>query len=402
MIPFVIATTGHRNIAPEAKDAVEIAVRSVLRGFADEHALLQTPLTLLSALAEGADQLVAQCALDLGIAVFAVLPLPFEEYSRTMSVTGAASMQQLLTRCSLVVSLPAAVTEPDFSEDARQAEAYRRLGYFLAESCQMLLALWDGSAAEKVGGTAEVVEAVLSGWVQVGPERRFREPQTGVVYQVVTPRAAGGQTDRAGHVNRLVGAVDERRGERQTQRLTPETERAFVGLLQHLEAYNERAATLQEDTPLEELLTGLSECEATPFLQRIGAVSACADRISRAAARRRRQFLQSILIIGAAATLGYAIADEVFHDNVLLWLILPLLLLIALVLHRFATRGRVDDLYLDCRALSEGLRVQFFWELAAIPLSTADFYLPHETLEIDWIRSALRTIFLGRSPIFGS
>src|SRR5207249_3830010 len=47
--------------------------------------------------------------------------------------------------------------------------------------------------------------------------------------------------------------------------------------------------------------------------------------------------------------------------------------------------------YLDYRALAEGLRIQFFWQLADLKDSVADYYMRKQKSELDWIRNAVRT-----------
>lgn len=54
--------------------------------------------------------------------------------------------------------------------------------------------------------------------------------------------------------------------------------------------------------------------------------------------------------------------------------------------------------YLDYRALAEGLRVQFFWRLAALPAFPADHYLRKQRSELDWIRHALRAVEILNPP----
>ena len=93
LIPFVIAVTGHRSIAREGQGAVLESARSVLRHFRAESGLSTTLVVLLSALAEGSDQLVAECALELGISLIAVLPFSPVEYSQTMSQSAAENMR---------------------------------------------------------------------------------------------------------------------------------------------------------------------------------------------------------------------------------------------------------------------------------------------------------------------
>ena len=53
--------------------------------------------------------------------------------------------------------------------------------------------------------------------------------------------------------------------------------------------------------------------------------------------------------------------------------------------------------------MAEALRTQFFWSLAGIRRSVADAYLEHHCAELEWIRVALRNVWLyswqGHNPV---
>ena len=75
---LVIGVTGHRKLRSEDVPALQARVRAF---FVDMQARYpELPLVLLSSLAQGSDQLVAQVALDLGLRVIAPLPLPLDLY----------------------------------------------------------------------------------------------------------------------------------------------------------------------------------------------------------------------------------------------------------------------------------------------------------------------------------
>jgi hypothetical protein len=64
----------------------------------------------------------------------------------------------------------------------------------------------------------------------------------------------------------------------------------------------------------------------------------------------------------------------------------------------FADRRGYHVKYLDYRALAEGLRVQFFWKLAGLRDSVADFYMRKQKSELDWIRIAVRSSMTETRP----
>lgn len=105
---------------------------------------------LTSALAEGADRLVAQVALEQGVDLVAVLPFPRDHYESDFESTGSLqAFRDLLDRASEVVELAA--------PEADRAAGYAAAGRAILDRSDVLLAIWDGLPARGVGGTAGVV-----------------------------------------------------------------------------------------------------------------------------------------------------------------------------------------------------------------------------------------------------
>src|SRR5438552_2554065 len=80
--PIVVGVTGHRDIASEAQDAVCAAVHAVLEGL---RAAFGAALHIMTALADGTDQLVADAAEVLGLKITAVSPMPLATYRATVA-----------------------------------------------------------------------------------------------------------------------------------------------------------------------------------------------------------------------------------------------------------------------------------------------------------------------------
>jgi hypothetical protein len=147
---IVIGVTGHRNLLHEDLPNLENVVREHLSEF--DKAAPTRPKLLLTGLAEGADRLVARCAMDLHWQVGAVLALPADQFEQDFS--DRASLREfraLLGRCAWAqVADPACISRPD---------CYAKVGSFICANAQWLIALWDGdeTAVIKEGGTAWVV-----------------------------------------------------------------------------------------------------------------------------------------------------------------------------------------------------------------------------------------------------
>lgn len=152
-VQFRIGVVGHRWLPDDAQtaDAVRIAVADIwaeCTTTSTEHTTVG--LTVVSALAEGADRLVADAGLELGARLEAVLPLPVDDYQQDFS-SGASGLRfhELLTASAHVF-----VVGPRASRDAAYLEAGKRV----VDRCDVLLAIWDGEAAGGTGGTGEIVE----------------------------------------------------------------------------------------------------------------------------------------------------------------------------------------------------------------------------------------------------
>jgi hypothetical protein len=148
--PLRIAVTGHRYLAEIGKlrEAVEAALDRIAALYPGRR------WVVISALAEGADRLVTELALRRDRTTLTVpLPLPPSEYASDFgSARSRRKFERLLARAEKVVQLPPAPT--------REA-AYVKVGEYVAEQAEVLIAVWDGREAQGEGGTATVVGRAL-------------------------------------------------------------------------------------------------------------------------------------------------------------------------------------------------------------------------------------------------
>lgn len=138
-----------------------------LAGAAAEIAASRPPLSeqrpliprFVSPLAEGADQLGATVALELGYRLDVILPLPPEDYRTDFDRAGLEGFDALLSRADSVRELERC--------DGDRAESYARAGRITIEQSDVMIALWDGEPARGVGGTADIVALALRNGVPV-------------------------------------------------------------------------------------------------------------------------------------------------------------------------------------------------------------------------------------------
>ena len=168
---FRIGVTGHRHMEDTA--ALRATIAAAL-----ERARARAPggapgWAIVSALAEGADRVVADIAMtSFGARLEAVLPLPPSDYERDFATPASrAEFASLLARAEQTAVMP--------PQGSRQ-DAYLAVGHYLVDHCDVLVAVWDGRPAAGKGGTADVVararavgRALL--WVRPGAVPELRE-----------------------------------------------------------------------------------------------------------------------------------------------------------------------------------------------------------------------------------
>ena len=219
-IPLVVGVTGHRDLREEDWPRLRDIVGKI---FTDLKAAYPgSPITLLSALAEGADRLAAQVALEQGMELIVPLPMPLADYRSDFKT--AASQDEfsgLLKKAKRVFVAPEApgVEPVEPGRDKSRGWFYARVGHYLVKHSHILLALCDGDPAEKTGGTSQVVRqkreelpyAHRSDWAILDPA------QSDAIFHVVTPRQSNPNPPHAFAVRKIYANASgaERGGELQ-------------------------------------------------------------------------------------------------------------------------------------------------------------------------------------------
>lgn len=136
-----VGITGHQILPKQA-------LAHIRRGIADVIAQAAPPVVAVSSLAAGADQEFAECAMEAGATLHAIVPC--RGYEKTFSDDYTrARFERLLERASTVERL-------DYAKPSE--EAFLAAGMRTVSIIDLLVAVWDGEAARGKGGTADIVE----------------------------------------------------------------------------------------------------------------------------------------------------------------------------------------------------------------------------------------------------
>lgn len=220
-VPIVLGITGHRSLRQQDLETLTLRITEVIREF--QLAYPHTPITLLTSLAPGADQLAVAAATDLqdrrNVDVRAAIPFPREIYADSSSFgvgpEKKPSNEERTARDTMlkwtapgsgievfVIPMPGGPATTGDAASLRAWEAYRdddvlrrscytNCGAYIARHCHAMIALWDGSDPRGPGGTAELVRFKLHGErpaLHPDPALLGAGGDTGPVYVIHTPR----------------------------------------------------------------------------------------------------------------------------------------------------------------------------------------------------------------------
>ena len=159
---LTIGVTGHRVLVEPEK--IVAGIEAALARIAETHP--GRSLTIVSALAEGADRLAMAAAMKRGgTRLIAVLPLPKYDYLADFeSAQSKDEFLRLLAGADEVIELPAR---------ASREAAYAAAGDAILQRADVILAIWDGQDAQGQGGTAEVIAGARTrskptAWIHAG------------------------------------------------------------------------------------------------------------------------------------------------------------------------------------------------------------------------------------------
>ncbi|MEO6113239.1 MAG: hypothetical protein ABIP07_02160 [Sphingomicrobium sp.] len=160
-----LGVTGHRSemlgehvaaIAvrvDEAMEAITKAAFDLYGANAGWFAECVPRLTMVSPLADGADQIAAEIALSNGYELQVVLPFSKAESRAALTPASRAAFDRLAEKAHCLLELP--------GDPANPLDAYVMVGRATVAHCDLLVAIWDGEAARGRGGTGDVVELAM-------------------------------------------------------------------------------------------------------------------------------------------------------------------------------------------------------------------------------------------------
>jgi hypothetical protein len=404
-LPLVIGVTGHRDLRLQDIPALEDAVTSVFARIKREHLVnADTPIILLSSLAEGADQLVARIALRHGASLIAPLPMALNEYRHDFE---PGIQPGVMARFDALVEAAVAVPVVPCMPDATRDEHYRAAGIFIARHSHALIALWDGDERNTpVGGTAEIVDFFRHGvpldFVN-SAQASLDASDKGPVIHIVTPRAKSDITPPAVRVE----AWGHDAQMEESEQIAWEVFEAVLALTNR---FNREIADFDQAEgggaskrkSLQCLFTSptTNTCVESAHNMALAAAPrwcnffALADTLAQKRQQRFKRDWLWLFSLGFAALVSFELFTHIFHGAVWLMAAYCVIFGVTLGILVYVLRREHQERYLDYRALAEALRVSIFWKLMEIDRSAADAYPIKQQNELAWVKICMRSVEL--------
>lgn len=376
--PFTIGISGHRDLDPREAARLREAVVEFLQ-LIRRH-LPDTEIRVMAGMANGADVVAARAALDLGLHVDAVLPMPLAQYAADFDASSFHALETLLAQPNVrraelpFISDTSAAAHDGDAGDRRNAQ-YLSLTRTLVKSCHLLIALWDGEYSVRTGGTADTVLRYLG----LRSDRRPQDspmlftdapaeqtPDSRLVYWIPTVRS--GESSGADPVQPcfLSGLGDD-----VLQRWSSMPEPLREQLIE-LNTYNReyRQLTYRRRAPAapDSLMRSLSsavplQSAARPWLERIDAQYGKADALALHFQVRSDRLFAFFTLTAFVMGIAY-LAYEKFIESRLLLFVYVFVLLLGFGLYSLLHGRRWFAKHLMYRALAETLRAKFYLYLA--------------------------------------
>jgi hypothetical protein len=374
--PFIVGVSGHRDLDPDdvprLREAVGDFVHQLKRHLPD------TELRIIVGMAAGADLLVAQAALDLGVAVEAVLPMELDQYAADFHPESLALLRQLLARPDVhcvELTPPAHILDERGAVIPENRDAmYANLTAVLIRRSGLLLALWDGNLSRLPGGTADTVLRYLGvrtdetpgdGPVKFAAASQDMDAAERLVYWAPSTRSSGGVAASATGPCFLRGIGDN---ELEMQRAMPAQLSHQLALLNHYNReYQELllAGRLGQPDSLLAALPADAPLQQSMMLEDVDAQYGKADALAVYYQLRSDRLFYLFGLMAFTMGLAY-LAYEKLTESRLLLLAYVFILLTSLGLYYLLGRRRWFAKHLTYRALAETMRAKFYLRLAGV------------------------------------
>lgn len=415
LIPIVFGVTGHRDIRNEDKVKLVVAIKEYFKKFAKKYP--ETPLILLSPLAEGADRLAARSFLELNtepefekdkerFKLIVPLPMSLKEYMCDFrEESSIKEFNELINMAEYYVELPKVKSENCFTlkDPEGRKKQYAQLGAYIVQNSQVLLALWDGVENELEGGTACIVRYHRNGVPEEYKRKHnpFNSVETGPVYHILTPRESSKTIPENLFMEKYKYPDFWKKiyTDKSVDQVEIEANKFYDNIFNRFNQLNKdinnNHSLLKESSisSKKDLINPDNYDNVNADLENIADYYSVFDVLATKYSDKRVFVLRVNLILIVFAVLCFQVFLE-FLNHPLVLLLYPLSLIVGIILYFNAKSKEFDKKHEDYRSMAEAIRIHFHWSFNDINESINDYLLSKHKGELEWIRQCISNILL--------
>jgi hypothetical protein len=364
-LPYIIGVVGHRNIVEESKEDASNHFEKILKRYIAKYP--NTPILVVTSLAEGADQLIAEVAIKVeGVFLGVLIPMSIEKYLETFSSDSAR--EEFNKFCAKAIFVRDTSIDMVYEDNS---DAFRSNTRELSNNADLLIALWDGIASNQVGGTSDTLYYKL---------KKIHRPKN--LTDVALNQKEFGSAivipvSRTGDQTKLVTKVPYSLKPVSLEETSIDEASDLLAVSKH----NWNKLKFESQSPsltYSEILTknALSLAE-----------------------KMRKKFIVALLVILTSSFLTIvAIEIQSRSTSKIISVATILVALSAFVIYQIVTKLEIKDKYHQFQAVAEAGEIQQLWSKVGIPEDVSDYFLTGINSSFDWMRSLVRTIsFLDKS-----
>ncbi|RZD15274.1 MAG: hypothetical protein EVJ47_03110 [Candidatus Acidulodesulfobacterium ferriphilum] len=394
---LTVGITGHRDLVEEDIPLLKKRIKDVFDDLRKEYP--NTPLLLITPLAEGADRLAAEVALEENIEYVSPLPLPINIYKNDFPDT-VSEFDHYISNAKDFFELPLGKDKIEsISKYGKERDKrYQLVGAFIVRYSQVLVALWDGKHTSLTGGTSDIIRFQSEGLPHEYATNRCELdfPDSGPVYHILTRRRKNIDISVPYNAKvNIIMATEGKKKEGGVFRIIDRTaERLFHNdhfkkgdtAFRPIDNFNFEAEklTIKDADKSLKYLTSLKDFEKE---KDIAYLYANADALS-LKHQKKWLFSQKLLFVITGLIVTDFIIYSFINIRYLLVFYITLYILAAFIIARY---HKNRESYINYRSLAEGLRVVFFLRFAGLHEDAADNYLSKQAEELQWVREAMRS-----------
>lgn len=378
---FTIGITGHRDINKNSIKYLEEHLDSLFKMVRSR--IPATKIRLISLMAEGADRLAAQIAIENGIGIDAILPMPNHLYYKDFSDKSKIELGNILENDLVKLKelpLPSGISETNLKEPEFRKLIYARAGKFMASNSDLLIALWDGKESDKIGGTYHIIKNTVQNinWVSELNEQlkdtsyyksSLRDHKSSIVYHIPTSRE--GQSSNvflAKQPSYIVRSDNENDAITHIYNRPKDLDIIFSQLNEYENDIQrvDKKPSFSKSTLLEfKRLSFQLPQELEEYLSEIENHFNSADYLAVKFQKASDNSFKLIAILAFFLGTIFLIYAKLFSNSLIL-VLYTIVFLVGYLSYRKFRKRKILDKHVKYRVLAESLRVKFFFALSGI------------------------------------